>query len=318
MKSSATITTVFLALFFFGQAKAKAEVVKLSSSGICHPAQSSHYTRTQTFMPFASVEDCLIAGGRLPKELALADITVKNQSAPVKASSSQGQGKGNTTNQSFNSAKRMLERDVYFDHRETLYCWAAFDARKNVTPPVGFKSDRYQGRARRIEWEHVVPAENFGRAFSEWRDGHPECVDSKGKHFRGRRCAEKINVEYRYMQSDMYNLFPAIGAVNALRSNYNFVMMAGSTPSAFGSCAMKIQGSKAEPPEASRGRIARSYLYMDLTYPRYQMGRQQRQLMEVWDRQFPVSTWECKRAERINRLQGNINPIYKKRCTNGY
>ncbi|UYM16330.1 endonuclease [Endozoicomonas euniceicola] len=291
----------------------QADTVKLSTTGICHPPQSSYYARTKNFTPFETVEDCLESGGRLPKGLSLADVTVKNQSAPVKARSSQGQG-GNTTNQSFNSAKRMLERDVYFDHRETLYCGAAFDAGKNVTPPVGFKSDRYQSRARRIEWEHVVPAENFGRAFSEWRDGHPECVDSKGKHFRGRRCAEKMNIEYRYMQSDMYNLFPVIGAVNALRSNYNFVMMPGSTPSAFGSCAMKIEGSKAEPPEASRGRIARSYLYMDLTYPRYQMSRQQRQLMEAWDRQFPVSAWECKRTERINRLQGNLNPILAGRC----
>ncbi|UYM16325.1 endonuclease [Endozoicomonas euniceicola] len=252
--------------------------------------------------------------GTVPKGLSLADVATKSKAIPVVTSSITGSGKGNTTNQSFSSAKRMLEREVYFDHRETLYCGAGFDERKNVIPPAGFVTDRYQKRARRIEWEHVVPAENFGRAFVEWRDGHAECVDSKGKSFRGRRCAEKMNVEYRYMQSDMHNLFPAIGAVNALRSNYNFVMMPSSTPSSFGSCTMKIEGSKAEPPEAARGRIARSYLYMDLTYPRYQMSRQQRQLMESWDRQYPVSNWECKRAERITQLQQNPNPVLAERC----
>lgn len=74
-------------------------------------------------------------------------------------------------------------------------------------------------RSYKIEWEHSVPAENFGRAFTEWREGHPLCVDNKGKSFKGRKCAEKVNKTYRYMQSDMYNLFPAVGSVNAARSN---------------------------------------------------------------------------------------------------
>ena len=73
----------------------------------------------------------------------------------------------------------------------------------------------HQKRAKRVEWEHVVPAENFGRFFSEWRDGSPECVDSKGRSFKGRKCAEKASREYRFMQADLYNLYPAIGAVNA-------------------------------------------------------------------------------------------------------
>lgn len=39
-------------------------------------------------------------------------------------------------------------------------------------------------RAKKVEWEHVVPAENFGRAFSEWRDGQEYCVDSKSQSFK--------------------------------------------------------------------------------------------------------------------------------------
>lgn len=309
---TATLFPSLLAITFTGSLFA--DVVKLSSSGICHPPQSSSYTRTKNFTAYETVDACLKAGGRLPKGLSLEDVRSETNPAPVPATSSEGSGQGNTTNQSFNSAKRMLERDVYFDHRETLYCGAIFDERKNVIVPAGFKSERYQSRAKRIEWEHVVPAENFGRAFSEWRDGHPQCIDSKGNKFRGRRCAEKINIEYRYMQSDMHNLFPAIGAVNALRQNYNFVAMPASTPSSFGSCAMKIEGSKAEPPKSARGRIARSFLYMDYVYPKFKMSRQQKQLMEAWDRQFPVEPWECKRAERITSLQGNPNPVLADRC----
>ncbi|MEZ9619050.1 endonuclease I family protein, partial [Vibrio sp. 10N.261.55.C9] len=160
---------------------------------------------------------------------------------------------------------------------------------------------------------HVVPAENFGRTFVEWREGDTSCVNSKGQTYKGRRCANKANKEYRLMQSDLYNLFPAIGSVNAMRSNYNFTMLPDES-SDFGSCAMKINDRKAEPPVSARGRIARTYFYMEETYPRYNMSKQQRQLMTAWDKQFPVSAWECQRAKRIENIQGNVNTILKERC----
>ncbi|MFA1563124.1 endonuclease [Aliivibrio fischeri] len=161
--------------------------------------------------------------------------------------------------------------------------------------------------AKRVEWEHAVPAENSGRTFSEWREGNKACVTSKGKKFKGRRCTEKTNAEYRLMQSDMYKLYPAIGSVNAMRSHYNFTMfMLPGEKSDFGSCDMKIDNKKAEPPENARGRIARSYMYMESAYPRYKMS--------AWDKQYPVSSWEYKRAERIEKSQGNVNKIIKERC----
>jgi len=216
--------------------------------------------------------------------------------------------RGNNWNQSFNKSKKILERQVYFDHRETIYCGAEFTADKQVIPPQGFSTSKYSKRAKRIEWEHVVPAENFGRTFTEWRDGDSRCVDKRGKSFKGRKCAEKVNTEYRYMQSDMYNLYPAVGAVNAMRQNYNFTMLPDEE-SDFGSCSMKIENRKAEPPVSSRGRIARTYKYMEWAYPRYKMSKAQRKLMDAWDKMYPTSKWECVRAKRIQDIQGNMNPF---------
>jgi deoxyribonuclease-1 len=215
--------------------------------------------------------------------------------------------------QSFNKAKKILQKKVYNNHRTTLYCGAAFDDKKKVTPPKGFTTTKFVKRAKKIEWEHAVPAENFGRTFSEWRDGHKLCINSKGKAFKGRKCAEKLNTEYRYMQADMFNLYPAIGAVNALRSNYNFTMLPDEK-SDFGSCAMKIDNRKAEPPEMARGRIARTYLYMEGAYKRYNMSKSQRQLMSAWDKMYPVSAWECARAKKITSLQKSDNNVIKGRC----
>ena len=60
---------------------------------------------------------------------------------------------------------------------------AKFD-NKNIIDPNGFRSNKYKKRGGRVEWEHVVPAENFGRSFVEWREGHPECVTKKVKAFK--------------------------------------------------------------------------------------------------------------------------------------
>lgn len=219
----------------------------------------------------------------------------------------------NVSNPSFSKAKKLLEKKVYNNHRETIYCGAKFTAKKKVLAPADFKTTKYAKRAKKIEWEHVVPAENFGRAFSEWREGHKQCVNSKGKAFKGRKCADKVNAQYRYMQADMFNLYPAIGAVNALRSNYNFTMLP-SEQSDFGSCSMKIANKKAEPPEGARGRISRTYLYMDETYSKFKMSRQQRQLMTAWDKTYPVDSWECRRAKKIASIQNSKNDVVKNRC----
>jgi len=115
------------------------------------------------------------------------------------------------------------------------------------------------------------------------------------------------------MQADMYNLFPAIGSVNAYRSNFNFVMMP-KEKSDFGACDMRIENKKAQPPVESRGRIARTYLYMDDAYKRYSMSKAQRTFMNAWDKQYPVSNWECKRNDRIAKLQRSDNQVMLSRC----
>ena len=222
---------------------------------------------------------------------------------------------GNTQNESFNQAKRLLEKKVYYDHRVTFYCQAPFDAKKNIDLPDGFTTPKHEKRAHRIEWEHVVPAENFGRAFQEWREGSQACVDSKDRSFKGRKCAEKANRTFRLMQADMYNLYPAIGAVNALRSNYRYALLPTS-PVTFGTCPMKIDGNRAEPPEYTRGAIARTVLYMADAYPQYRLSAADRKLMDAWNKMYPVNAWECLRAQRIEKIQKNENSFVKEACRN--
>lgn len=47
-------------------AQVSAEVVKKSNTGICHAPGTTYYDRTIYFTPFASIDECLASGGRLP------------------------------------------------------------------------------------------------------------------------------------------------------------------------------------------------------------------------------------------------------------
>jgi deoxyribonuclease I len=79
---------------------------------------------------------------------------------------------------------------------------------------------------------------------------------------------------------------------------------------------MRIEGKKAQPPESARGRIARTYLYMDHSYSRFRMSKKQKKMMVAWDKKYPVSKWECARTSKIKDIQGTDNPFVSVHCQN--
>ncbi|HNS99327.1 MAG TPA: endonuclease [Polyangiaceae bacterium] len=221
----------------------------------------------------------------------------------------------NTKIASFGKAKKHLW-EIHKDHQTTLYCGCAYEGNELVSPPgaCGYVPITTGIRSRRVEWEHVVPAQAFGQSFREWREGHPECVDGRGKPFRGRPCARKVAVAFRYMEADMYNLQPAIGDVNDRRGTATPAMIPGENR-LFGTCDFEVSAGKFEPRPEVRGDIARTYLYMDMAYPgRGILSEKNKKLFEAWSDQDPVDAWECERARRIARIQGNINQVVERAC----
>ena len=219
----------------------------------------------------------------------------------------------NTQISSFSKSKKLLQK-VYKYNPYTLYCGCSFKGKKPNLSSCGYIPKKDKKRANRIEWEHVVPAHAFGQSFSEWRNGHPKCVSKNGKKFKGRKCAQKINEEYRRMQADMFNLYPAIGEVNGRRSNYSMGIIEGEKRE-FGKCDVEIKSRKVEPREEIRGEIARTYMYMDSVYPgRGIISRKNWKLFDAWNNSDPVDDWECERAKRIEKIQGNRNEIVMAKC----
>jgi len=227
--------------------------------------------------------------------------------------------KGNRTIPDFRTAKRILRDSVWNAEADsTIYCRAKWNADWKVSAyEDGFVPDEgaFRDRAGRIEWEHSVPAEHFGRAFTEWRVGGKKCF-RRGKPFRGRKCAE-TNPLFAKAEADLYNLFPSIGAVNAMRGNIPYGEAdRGGNIVQFGNCPMKIDRKHrlAEPPDHSKGTVARASLYMDYAYPFFSLRPSQKRLMEKWNIKFPPDAAECARGELIERIQGNENPILKNAC----
>ena len=220
----------------------------------------------------------------------------------------------NTNITSFTQAKRHL-RDIYDDHTVTLYSQCAYGRDKAIDyDACDYEPRRPDKRGRNIEWEHVVPAEAFGRSFAAWRDGDPACVDRHGKPFRGRHCAAKVSMTYRRVEADLHNLFPEIGEVNALRSNLPMGAVSEKSVTLAGLTA-KIGGGVFEPPNRVKGDVARVHLYMDDAYPElHLLSPQRRKLFVAWSLQDPVDAWECERSARIERVQGNANRFIAQAC----
>ena len=206
---------------------------------------------------------------------------------------------------SFSSAKKQMVKIYQANpNASTFYCacnikWTGkkgmpdsescgYTPRNELT-----KKGNVNKRAKRIEWEHVMPAFRFGSQLQCWQNG-------------GRKACKKVKA-FKQMEGDLHNLVPAVGELNADRSNYRFGMIEGEKRR-YGQCDFEVEfkAKKAEPPEAVRGDIARTYFYMADRYG-LKLSKSQRKLLGVWDRSDPVDNWERERNQAIDEIQGNGN-----------
>jgi deoxyribonuclease-1 len=224
---------------------------------------------------------------------------------------------GNTGVKNFRAAIRIAAK-LHAENPLTIYCGCRYEGKLVDIGSCGYRPRRGGKKAAtQLNWEHVVPAENFGRSFVEWREGVPACR-RKGKMRKGRKCAER-NPEFNHMEGDLYNLWPEIAELNQLRKNFNMAALGGAVGNAaydsFGGCQAVIKDRKFEPMDRAKGIVARTYMYMDQAYPgRGIISDKNEKLFELWDKQFPVTSWECKLAKKIRAAQGNENPVLQSRC----
>jgi deoxyribonuclease-1 len=127
----------------------------------------------------------------------------------------------------------------------------------------------------------MMPAENVGNHFKCWRE--PICTKKNGQSYKGRACCEKVDAQFWLVESELYNLWPAVGLVNGARANYRYGIV--DTPTEFYGCPMRISVllRRAEPPNYAKGLVARANLFMSERYG-VRLSDSQRQLFEAWDK----------------------------------
>ncbi|WP_261834035.1 endonuclease [Vibrio ishigakensis] len=208
---------------------------------------------------------------------------------------------------SFYQSKK-LAVSIYQQHPTSFYCGCdiEWNGKKGIPDlnSCGYQVRKQKKRASHIEWEHIVPAAHLGQQRQCWQDG-------------GRKNCTKNDSTYKVMEADLHNLVPAIGEVNGDRSNYQFNQWKpNSSDVSYGQCSMYVsfKDDMVMPPEGARGPVARAYLYMENQYP-IRLSKQQQQLMHAWNRQYPVTDWECQRDRQIQAIQGNSNPFVREQCS---
>lgn len=204
---------------------------------------------------------------------------------------------------SFEQAKILAREHVYHDRHTAgdLYCgctwqWVGRSGGRTNLSECGYQIRAQKSRAERTEWEHIVPASNFGRQRQCWQNG-------------GRSNCTATDPVFSRMEADLHNLTPVVGEVNADRSNFNMGMVA-SSDSHYGRCPFKVsfKDRVAEPPNWAKGFVARVHFYMADRY-NLQLSDQQAHILMAWDHQHPVSQWELERDRRIAPLMGHSNPF---------
>lgn len=217
---------------------------------------------------------------------------------------------------SFGNAKSKL-RSIYGNKNHTFYCNCPYQKKSIKLKKCNLSLKKFKKRSKRLEWEHIVPAHAFGQSFIEWRNSKSVCgfkVTKKGKKKKisSRKCAKR-NKLFKFMEADIYNLVPAIGSVNALRSNFS---MANLKKSDIDICPGVMKKKRNfMPANDKKGDVARIYMYMDSTYPnRGIISKKRRKLFKVWDQLDPVDMEECTLIKLKQKYQVNKNNIVLSRC----
>ncbi len=183
-----------------------------------------------------------------------------------------------------------LIKDGY--NMTSLYCSCPLYVNKNKLyydrNACSYEIQSNQKRGMRIEHSHIVPPSFY-----------------------------KHNKNFETINTDLHNIYPAIGELVANRLNYAFSddIHDNSLNKSFGSCSFYIDKNTntITPPNASKGIIARAYLYMHDKY-QIKLSKNDLELFTMWDKLYLPSKEECKRNTFIERIQGNSNKFIKNKC----
>ena len=150
-------------------------------------------------------------------------------------------------------------------------------------PPEGNTDDK------RIDIEHIVPKSRFRRDFPSISQ-------------------ERLNL----LSNDFHNMYPGIGVINTKRQVKPYAE-GKITSIQYGRCETTIGNSFIHPRDASKGQIARAYLYME-SIGAIRLTESEKSTYNKWHLNHRPQKEECEREKIIFSIQGKHNPFISNFC----
>ncbi len=207
---------------------------------------------------------------------------------------------------SFSSAKVHMYKKVYPHAGQTFYTNCAWSRKKVDLASCGLANafpKKQMNRASRTEAEHIIPASWMLKKNKAER---PCVAQSKASKDNPRKYCQAHDAGFRNAHNDLVNLRPAVGQINANRSNKPFSdSLTGSKPITYrgNGKTFKVSSRVAVPDITIRGDIARVAFYMRDTYG-VSYSKRQSEVFNEWDKQDAVSEEEVLLNQRIKKVQG--------------
>mgnify|MGYP002619652696 CR=1 FL=1 len=199
---------------------------------------------------------------------------------------------------------------IYAGHRKTFYCGCVYTPAERIARGTcGYDTRADESLAKRVAWERIVPVQSYGPGRPCWTN--EACKSDDGRDLSGVSCCLQTDPVFKAMYMDLHNVVPAIAEVAQDRAGFRFGEIEGEARM-YGACDFEIDHTAglAEPAPATRGKIARTYLYMHEQYAdvlRLQPG--ELDMMRAWHAAEPPDEWERERNAAIAAIQGVANPF---------
>lgn len=194
-----------------------------------------------------------------------------------------------------------MAKQVHLRTTTSLYCQLPLDDNFRLIHHNPFWA---QQAARPCRFQAIVPLEMATQHATCWRQ---PCV-IQNKQTKGKRCCRAHDARFRAIESDLHNVAP----IEPFFSTQHHRLSIGPLSSEYlwhhPQCQLKLdlKTHRFEPPDASKGVFARSYLYLHDTY---QVAISPALLAQLkrWHVLHPPEPWERAWARQVEQLQGRQN-----------
>ncbi|MBD1552338.1 endonuclease [Pseudomonas typographi] len=207
----------------------------------------------------------------------------------------------------FAEAKKVAWK-LYAPQSTEFYCGCKYSGNRVDLQSCGYVPRKNAARAKRVEWEHIMPAWQIGHQRQCWQHG-------------GRQNCTRHDAIYQRAEADLFNLVPSIGEVNGDRNNFGFGWLPEQRGQ-YGACLTQVdfKAKKVMPRPSIRGMIARTYFYMSKRYG-LRLSKQDTRLYQAWSNTYPVEAWERARNQQVACVMGHgnefVGAVDLKRCERG-